>query len=179
MEKHIAYISAGSNMGDKLANCRNGLAALGESGATAIKAWSNFYKTSPVDFTEQDWFVNAVVKIETGLEPFDLLKKMNSIQTKAGRNGDPIRFGPRFLDLDIILYDNIVLNLPGLAIPHPRMHRRRFVLKPLCDIDPEIIHPVLNRDIRDLLESLEDDDQKVIEYNDGHGISWPFSEGIE
>jgi 2-amino-4-hydroxy-6-hydroxymethyldihydropteridine diphosphokinase len=179
MGKHIAYISAGSNMGDKLANCRNGLAALAESGATAIKAWSNFYKTSPVDFTEQDWFVNAVVKIETGLEPFDLLKEMNSIQIRAGRNGNPVRFGPRILDLDIILYDNIVLNLPGLAIPHPRMHRRRFVLKPLCDIDPEIIHPVLNRDIRNLLDSLDDIDQKVIEYNDQHRRSHSFCEGIE
>jgi 2-amino-4-hydroxy-6-hydroxymethyldihydropteridine diphosphokinase len=164
MEKHTAYISAGSNMGDKLLNCKNGLTALGESGATAIKAWSNFYRTSPVDFKDQDWFVNAVVKIETGLDPVELLKEMNSIQTRAGRSGDQVRFGPRILDLDIILYDNAVINLPGLTIPHPRMHNRRFVLKPLCDIDPEIIHPVLNRDVRNLLDSLKDDEQRVVEY---------------
>ncbi|RPJ15239.1 MAG: 2-amino-4-hydroxy-6-hydroxymethyldihydropteridine diphosphokinase [Desulfobacteraceae bacterium] len=164
MEKHTAYISAGSNMGDKLLNCKNGLTALGESGATAIKAWSNFYRTSPVDFKDQDWFVNAVVKIETGLDPVELLKEMNSIQTRAGRSGDQVRFGPRILDLDIILYDNAVINLPGLTIPHPRMYNRRFVLKPLCDIDPEIIHPVLNRDVRNLLDSLNDDEQRVVEY---------------
>jgi len=151
-------------MGDKLLNCKNGLTALGESGATAIKAWSNFYRTSPVDFKDQDWFVNAVVKIETGLDPVELLKEMNSIQTRAGRSGDQVRFGPRILDLDIILYDNAVINLPGLTIPHPRMYNRRFVLKPLCDIDPEIIHPVLNRDVRNLLDSLNDDEQRVVEY---------------
>lgn len=164
MKKHTAYISAGSNIGDKCLNCRNGITALAESGATAIKAWSRFYKTSPVDFREQDWFVNAVVKVETELEPFELLKDMNSIQTRAGRTCDPVRFGPRILDLDIILYDDVVVDLPGLTIPHPRMHERRFVLKPLCDIDPEVIHPVFKKALKDMLESLNDDEQKVIEY---------------
>jgi len=164
MEKHTAYISAGSNIGDKLLNCRNGITALTESGATAIKAWSRFYKTSPVDFREQDWFVNAAVKIETELDPFELLKDMNSIQVRAGRTCNPVRFGPRILDLDIILYDNVVIDLPGLTIPHPRMHKRRFVLKPLCDIDPAVIHPVFKKALKDLLDSLDDDEQTVIEY---------------
>jgi len=164
MEKHTAYISAGSNIGDKLLNCRNGITALTESGATAIKAWSRFYKTSPVDFREQDWFVNAAVKIETELDPFELLKDMNSIQVRAGRTCNPVRFGPRILDLDIILYDNVVVDLPGLTIPHPRMHKRRFVLKPLCDIDPAVIHPVFKKALKDLLDSLDDDEQTVIEY---------------
>ena len=164
MEKHTAYISAGSNIGDKLLNCKNGITALTESGATAIKAWSNFYKTSPVDFREQDWFVNAVVKIETRLDPIELLKNMNSIQINAGRTCDTVRFGPRILDLDIILYDDIVVDLPGITIPHPRMHKRRFVLKPLCDIDPAVIHPVFKNTFKHLLDSLDDDEQKVIEY---------------
>lgn len=164
MEKHTAYISAGSNIGDKLLNCKNGLTALTESGATAIKAWSSFYKTSPVDFKEQDWFVNAVVKIETELDPFELLKDMNSIQIRAGRTCDQVRFGPRILDLDIILYDNVVADLPGLTIPHPRMHKRRFVLKPICDIDPEVIHPVFKKSLKHLLENLNDDEQNIIEY---------------
>ncbi len=164
MEKHAAYISAGSNIGDKLLNCRNGLTALTESGATSIKAWSLFYKTSPVDFREQDWFVNAVVKIETEFDPFELLKDMNSIQIRAGRVCDPVRFGPRILDLDIILYDDVVVDLPGLTIPHPRMHERRFVLKPLCDIDPDVIHPVFKKTLKHLLDSLDDAEQKVIEY---------------
>lgn len=164
METHTAYISAGSNMGDKLQNCRDGLKALTGTGAALITAWSNFYKTSPVDFTEQDWFVNAVVKIETGYDPFELLKDMISIQGRAGRTCDPVRFGPRVLDLDIIFYDDIVIDLPGLTIPHPRMHKRRFVLKPLCDIDPDYIHPVFKKNLRHLLDSLDDNDQKVIEY---------------
>ena len=164
METHTAYISAGSNMGDKLQNCRDGLKALTGSGAAFITAWSNFYKTSPVDFTEQDWFVNAVVKIETRLDPFELLKDMISIQARAGRTCDPVRFGPRILDLDIIFYDDIVVELPGLTIPHPRMHKRRFVLKPLCDIDPDYIHPVFKKNLRHLLDSLDDNNQKVIEY---------------
>jgi len=167
MEKHTAYISAGSNIGDKLLNCINGITDLTESGASAIKAWSRFYKTSPVDFSEQDWFVNAVVKIETSLDPFELLKDMNSIQIRAGRNRDAVRFGPRILDLDIILYDDVVMDSPGLTIPHPRMHNRRFVLKPLCDIDPDVIHPVFKKAIKNLLDSLNDDEQIIIEYKLG------------
>lgn len=164
MKRHTAYISAGSNMGDKLANCRDGLKALTGSGMTFITAWSNFYKTSPVDFTEQDWFVNAAVKVETGFDPFELLKDIISIQARAGRTPDPVRFGPRVLDLDIIFYDDIVVELQGLTIPHPRMHNRRFVLKPLCDIDPDYFHPVFKRNLKHLLDSLDDNDQKVIEY---------------
>jgi len=165
MEKNTAYISAGSNIGDKLLNCTSGITALTESGATVIKAWSRFYKTSPVDFSEQDWFVNAVVKIETSLDPFELLKDINSIQIRAGRKSDAVRFGPRILDLDIILYGDVVMDLPGLTIPHPRMHNRRFVLKPLCDIDPDVIHPVFKKAIKNLLDSLNDDEQNIIEYN--------------
>jgi len=165
MEKHTAYISAGSNIGDKLLNCKNGIDALAESGATVIKAWSHFYKTSPVDYKDQDWFVNAVVKIETALGPSELLKEMVSIQAKAGRNFNTVRFGPRILDLDIILYDSAVVNSPGLTIPHPRMHKRRFVLEPLCDIDPTVVHPVLKKNLKYLLDNLDDDEQTIIQYS--------------
>lgn len=162
MGRHTAYISAGSNMGDKLLNCKMGISALAESGAAVIKAWSHFYKTSPVDYKDQDWFVNAVVKIETALDPSKLLEEMVSIQAKAGRRFDMVRFGPRILDLDIILYDNAVVNSPGLTIPHPRMHKRRFVLEPLCDIDPAVVHPVLKKNLKYLLDSLVDDEQKTV-----------------
>ncbi|RPH52009.1 MAG: 2-amino-4-hydroxy-6-hydroxymethyldihydropteridine diphosphokinase [Desulfobacteraceae bacterium] len=162
MEKHTAYISAGSNIGDKLLNCKKGISDLAGSGAAVIKAWSRFYKTSPVDYKDQDWFVNAAVKIETELDPSDLLKEMFSIQTKAGRRFDTVRFGPRILDLDIILYDSAIVNSPGLTIPHPRMHKRRFVLEPLCDIDPAVVHPVLKKNLKCLLDSLDDDEQKTV-----------------
>lgn len=162
MGKHTAYISAGSNIGDKLLNCKNGLSALAGSGAAVIKAWSHFYKTSPVGYIDQDWFVNAAVKIETELSPSELLNEMVSIQAKAGRSSDSVRFGPRILDLDIIFYDDVVIELSGLTIPHPRMHERRFVLEPLCDIDPDLIHPVLKKDIRYLLDILDDAGQKTV-----------------
>ncbi|MFH2046475.1 MAG: 2-amino-4-hydroxy-6-hydroxymethyldihydropteridine diphosphokinase [Pseudomonadota bacterium] len=162
MKKHTAYISVGSNIGDKLLNCKQGVEALADSGYVTISAWSHFYKTSPVDYKDQDWFINAVVKIETDLKPSELLKKMLSVQKKAGRGKDKVRFGPRILDLDIILYDDLVFNLPDITIPHPRMHNRLFVLKPLCDIDSSIIHPVFKKDIKHLLDSLDDSEQKII-----------------
>jgi len=162
VKKHTAYISVGSNIGDKLLNCKQGVEALADSGYVTISAWSHFYKTSPVDYKDQDWFINAVVKIETDLKPSDLLKKMLSVQQKAGRGKDKVRFGPRILDLDIILYDDLVFNLPDITIPHPRMHNRLFVLKPLCDIDSSIIHPVFKKDIKHLLDNLDDSEQKII-----------------
>ena len=161
---HTAYIGAGSNIGDKLVNCKNGIIALSKNQKTQIKEWSQFYKTDPVDYENQDWFVNVVVKIETTLDPFHLLKKLKFIEHDAGRIDDPVRFGPRILDLDILLFDDLITNTSGLIIPHPRMHKRRFVLKPICDIDPTIVHPVLKIEIQDLLKSLDDNEQRTIEY---------------
>ncbi|WP_435548084.1 2-amino-4-hydroxy-6-hydroxymethyldihydropteridine diphosphokinase [Desulfobacterium sp. N47] len=164
MEKHTAYISVGSNIGDKLLNCKKGIEALTDPGVVEIIAWSHFYKTSPVDYKDQDWFINAVVKVETALKPDDLLKKMVSVQYNAGRIEDKVRFGPRVLDLDIILYDDLVIDSPKLTIPHPRMHKRLFVLKPLCDIDSSVIHPVFKKDIKYLLDNLDDNEQQIIKY---------------
>ncbi len=164
MKKHIAYISVGSNSGDKLENCRKGIAALIQSGSTVIQARSRIYKTDPVDYRDQDWFVNIALKVETVLDPFQLLNQLKSIQHRAGRTVDPIRFGPRILDMDIVLYDDLVMNSPELIVPHPRMHKRRFVLMPICDIDPEIIHPVIKKSMRYLLDSLNDEQQGVEPY---------------
>ncbi|MFZ0134134.1 MAG: 2-amino-4-hydroxy-6-hydroxymethyldihydropteridine diphosphokinase [Desulfobacterales bacterium] len=158
---HTAIISIGSNLGDKLENCRQAIASLRSLGQTSVSACSRFYKTAPVDYLDQDWFVNAAVKITTRLEAFRLLQALQEIQRRAGRRGDPVRFGPRIIDLDIIFFDAAVIETPELRIPHPRMHKRRFVLQPICDIDPAIIHPVLKKDIRMLLDQLEDDAQGV------------------
>ena len=158
-----AYISIGSNMGQRKANCHRGIAAVVADGHSELVATSAFYKTSPVDYLEQDWFVNAVVKIETVLTPIDLLDLLGNIEKSVGRVQNPIRFGPRVLDMDIILYADQVIETDRLIIPHPRMHKRRFVLQPICDIDATIKHPVLGQDMRTLLDSLGDDDQKVLE----------------
>ena len=160
---HTAYISVGSNLGDKLENCRRGIRRL-ERDDIWLKAESRIYQTEPVDYLDQDWFINIVVKIETLLDPSRLLRRLQSIQRKAGRLQESIRFGPRVLDLDIIFYDEAVINSAQLVIPHPRMHKRRFVLQPLCDIDPAIMHPVLKTDVRTLLNRLDDNEQRIIEY---------------
>jgi len=161
---HIAYISAGSNMGDRLQNCRKGIESLTESGNSRILAQSRIYTTAPVDYEDQDWFINMMVKLETTHDPFQLLDHIEHIQRAAGRLHDPIRFGPRILDLDIILYDDRIIDSESLVVPHPRMHKRSFVLKPICDIDPAIIHPVLKQDMQFLLKRLGEDKQKVLEY---------------
>jgi len=151
-------------MGDRLQNCRKGIAALTESGKSQILAQSRIYMTEPVDYEGQNWFINLMIKLATELDPFQLLDQIESIQHAAGRLKDSIRFGPRILDLDIILYDDRVINSERLVVPHPRMHKRRFVLKPICDIDPTTIHPVLRQEMQFLLKRLESDKQKVIEY---------------
>jgi 2-amino-4-hydroxy-6-hydroxymethyldihydropteridine diphosphokinase len=161
---HIAYISVGSNIGDKLENCQKGVAALISSRSAQILRQSRIYKTAPVDYTDQDWFINYALKIHTALNPFQLLSTLIDIQHQAGRSVGKIRFGPRVLDMDIIFYDDLVIQSEKLIIPHPRMHKRRFVLRPICDIDPDIIHPVLKKSMRYLLNSLNQDGQSVEPY---------------
>jgi 2-amino-4-hydroxy-6-hydroxymethyldihydropteridine diphosphokinase len=164
VDPHIAYISVGSNLGNKLLNCRRALDALAADGAVRIQARSRVYRTEPVDYTDQDWFINQVVRVETEFEPSALLDRLQAVQRRLGRTEPVVRFGPRVVDLDILLYDRLVLESPRLSLPHPRMHRRRFVLKPLCDIDPDLIHPVLGRDVRTLLAELGEDSQEVVEH---------------
>ncbi len=164
MKNNIAFICVGSNLGNKLENCKEGVDALIRSDSVTLKAQSRCYKTDPVDYLNQDWFINYVIKIETSLDPFELLNRLKSIQRNAGRINDVVRFGPRILDLDIILFDDAVINSENLTIPHPRMHKRRFVLKPVCDIDQEIIHPVFKKNMKYLLDSLDDEEQGIAEY---------------
>jgi 2-amino-4-hydroxy-6-hydroxymethyldihydropteridine diphosphokinase len=159
---HAVFISVGSNLGDKLDNCLRGIAALSESGESVLLGVSRFFRTSPVDYADQDWFVNAAIKIRTTMTPLALLDRLVAIQQQMGRNADAVRFGPRVLDLDILLYDDWVVRMPRLKIPHPRMHKRAFVLQPICDINPSIIHPVLGQTVADLLNRLDDQDQRVI-----------------
>ncbi|MCD6186352.1 MAG: 2-amino-4-hydroxy-6-hydroxymethyldihydropteridine diphosphokinase [Deltaproteobacteria bacterium] len=167
MKDHIVLISAGSNIGDKSENCRKGISALIRTKGALLLKESKFYKTGPVDYTDQDWFVNCAVKISTPLEPVELLTEIKRIESEAGRKKDAVRFGPRVLDLDIIFFDDQIIDQKiesdNLIIPHPRMHQRRFVLMPICDIDPSIIHPVFKKSIRILLAELDNSGQKVSE----------------
>jgi len=162
-QKHTFYISIGSNIGNKLKNCQNGIRALIKPGLSCLKNQSPFYSTEPVDYENQDWFINAVIKIQSVSDPFQLLCEIKSIQHNAGRISDLVRYGPRVLDLDILLCGDLVINSSGLVIPHPRMHKRRFVLKPMCDIDPTVVHPVLKKDMQYLLDNLGDG-QEIFKY---------------
>jgi len=161
--EHTAYISIGSNMGDKIANCRNGIAGLAQTEGIAVVRLASCYRTAPVDYLEQDWFINTVVKIKTSLPPTQLLRELKAIETNVGRKPSPVRFGPRILDLDIVMYDDDVIEQKNLIVPHPRMHERRFVLQPVCDINPDALHPVLGLKIADLLALLDGNQQPIEE----------------
>lgn len=161
-DHHAAFISIGSNMGDRVANCLKGIRLLNDQYHTSVLNRSPFYQTEPVDYLEQDWFINGVVQVETQLEPIPLLRFIKEIEQQVGRTSVAVRFGPRVLDMDILLYDSQVLDHPDLVIPHPRMHKRCFVLKPLCDIDPNIVHPVLNLTVKNLIDRIDNDGQEVI-----------------
>ncbi len=160
---HIAYIAVGSNLGDRVENCRRGAEALASVPGVRLTAQSPVYETEPVDFIDQDWFINYVIRIETRLSPLELLEQLQKVQRGAGRAADHTRFGPRVLDLDILLYDQLILEDPQLTLPHPRMHQRRFVLKPLCDIDSKLMHPVFGKDMQSLLALLDEAGQQVVE----------------
>jgi 2-amino-4-hydroxy-6-hydroxymethyldihydropteridine diphosphokinase len=138
-------------MGDRVLNIRTAIQALGEVGKEL--AISSLYETEPVEFTAQPWFINCAVRLETDLSPHELIDGLLSIEQKMGRYRGQKK-GPRNIDLDILLYDNLILNDATLTIPHPAMHERRFVLEPLAEIAPEIIHPALRRTMRELRDAL-------------------------
>ena len=162
----IAYLSIGSNLGNKKKNLNDAIELLKKHDAIEITDISGFYKTEPQNFKDQDWFVNAALKIKTDLEPEDLLSAIQNIEKNLDKGGKPYRFGPRIIDLDIIYYANFVLKTDKLEIPHPRMHERCFVLIPMCDIGANEIHPVLKKRSDELLNKIEkEENQKVILLN--------------
>lgn len=161
---HIAYLSVGSNMGEKRANCDTGISALAGTNHVNVVHRSAYYRTEPVDFEDQDWFVNCVIELRTALSPEALFKVLKAIELRAGRSRKEVRFGPRILDLDILLYDTLVLVTSELIIPHPRMHKRRFVLGPFCDINSNVLHPVLKKTVQDLLNRVNTGSQRIVPY---------------
>lgn len=133
------YLSLGSNLGDREANLRAGIAALADAGVHATRV-SSIYETEPVDYLDQGWFLNCVVAAETELRPLDLLRKLRDIESRLGSK-KPFAKGPRILDLDILLYGQETIAAEELQVPHRRMLQRRFVLVPLAEIAAEARHP--------------------------------------
>ncbi|MBM3948095.1 MAG: 2-amino-4-hydroxy-6-hydroxymethyldihydropteridine diphosphokinase [SAR202 cluster bacterium] len=151
--RHDAYLGLGSNMGDRLGYLR---AAVRELAAISEKATaSSAYETEPVGITDQPLFLNAVCHIVTRLDPWELLDTVRGIEAKYGRQRTVVG-GPRTLDIDILLYDGLVMETPELTIPHPRMHQRAFVLVPLVEIAPDVVHPELKATVSALLAKLRE-----------------------
>jgi 2-amino-4-hydroxy-6-hydroxymethyldihydropteridine diphosphokinase len=149
--KKTVYLSLGSNLGDRIANLQAAIGHLGELGAVAAR--SSLYETEPVDVTCQPWFVNCVIALETELTPKQLLSRALAIERKLGRRRDQSK-GPRTVDIDILLFGNCVVDTPALTIPHPAMRQRRFVLEPLAEIEPDVLHPVFKKTVREMLNAL-------------------------
>jgi len=146
------YLALGANLGDREKNLREALTRL--AAFVEITRVSSIYETEPWGVREQPWFLNLVCAGTTLLSPVDLLRGLKKIESEMGR-AEGIRFGPRPIDIDILFYDRVIQLSPALTIPHPRLHERAFVLVPLAEIAPALVHPRLRLPIRTLLARLE------------------------
>jgi 2-amino-4-hydroxy-6-hydroxymethyldihydropteridine diphosphokinase len=150
----IVYLSLGSNVGDRPQNLRTAIAALDDAGVKGRRI-SKIYETEPVDYLDQDWFFNCVVEGETVLTAAKLLQSLRRIEKKMG-SAKAFAKGPRIIDLDILYFDDAVIDSAGLQIPHPRMADRRFVLVPLAEIAPGLRHPVSQKTTAEMLQATSD-----------------------
>lgn len=144
---HTVYLSLGTNLGDRVANLKQAISSLPPQ--MTVKARSNVYETPPWGYTEQDAFLNQVVMATTYLDPEPLLRHLKRLEVALGREAT-FRHGPRLIDIDILFYDDLVLDTPLLTVPHPHLHERGFVLVPMMDIAPDHVHPLTKRSIREM-----------------------------
>lgn len=158
---HTVYIALGTNLGDRRANLRAAIESMPPE--IHVLAESHVYETPPWGYKDQPAFLNMVIKAQTDLEPEPLLKYLKQLEVELGRKQN-FRWGPRLIDLDILFYDDLALDSPPLVIPHPRLHERAFVLVPLIDVAPDLIHPALHKSIRELLA--EADTQGIFRFDD-------------
>jgi 2-amino-4-hydroxy-6-hydroxymethyldihydropteridine diphosphokinase len=153
------YLSLGSNVGDRAAHIERAIGLFAEAGIE-IRRVSSFYRTEPVDFAPQRWFINCAVEAATSLMPLQLLKAIKRIERRLGRRVSVAK-GPRTIDIDILLYENHIIHTPALTIPHPRMTERRFVLIPLREIAASFRHPGTQRTVLEMLSDAKDASQVI------------------
>lgn len=160
----VVFVGFGSNMGDRLDNIRRARRELALLPDTILIDNAHIYETKPVGGPAgQDDYLNSVSLVDTRLEPLELLRRLQQIERQLGRRreGETGRWGPRLIDLDILLWEDSVIEEPELVVPHPRLAERAFVLVPLADLQPDFLHPVLDLTIRELLERNGRDDEGV------------------
>ena len=150
-----ALIAIGSNLGTPKKNCIEAIDIITSSPGIKTISKSSFYQTAPVGNTEQNWFINSVIKISTQLNPDILLAVLLEIESKMGRIRKE-KWGPRIIDLDLLFYDNLIIKKKDLTLPHPEIQKRNFVLQPLNEIEENFIHPSLNKSINTLLKESKD-----------------------
>lgn len=153
-----AYIALGSNMGDRELNLLRAVAEIGRLPECRVTALSPFYETSPVGVTNQPSFYNAVLRLHTAYTPHELLEQLLRIETSVFSRTRTTHWGPRRIDLDLLLHGGARITEEGLVVPHPRMAERRFVLQPLCDIAPDLVHPSLGLTVAELRDALQSDE---------------------
>jgi 2-amino-4-hydroxy-6-hydroxymethyldihydropteridine diphosphokinase len=148
---NLVYLSLGSNLGDRQAHLRDAQGRLEAIGR--VVAVSSLFETEPVEFTQQPWFLNCALALETSQTPQQLMTAILRIEEEMGRRRLEKK-GPRLIDIDILLFGDRIVDSRELTIPHAAMHQRRFVLEPLAEIAPEVIHPIFKKTIRELLDTL-------------------------
>jgi 2-amino-4-hydroxy-6-hydroxymethyldihydropteridine diphosphokinase len=159
---HRVYIGIGSNLGDRRANNLEAVERIAKLPGTRVLRASSLYESEPLG-DARTWFVNSVIEIETEFPPGQLLKKLKAIEEAMGRKRvKGKRWGSRVIDLDILLADQEIIDRRSLKVPHPELHKRRFVLMPLAELAPHVIHPQLGQSVSTLLATLKDDKRVVL-----------------
>ena len=157
--EHIVYLALGSNMGNRLANLKAAITNL--TPQMSVKKKSSVYETPPWGFTDQNAFLNQVVMAETYLKPEALLAHLKRLEVALGRVPS-FENGPRLIDIDILFFDDVVMDTPSLVLPHPRLQERAFVLVPLADLAPDLVHPVLHKSVGELLDGVDRSEIKLL-----------------